>query len=222
MTHSGIRYMYMCTCSCPGMCYMLSSWFATDMCLCILSLQILGYADHVFTGLFTIEIILKVKLLLNSLASYHISLICPHSLCLFITHKLYSFILTSYFTNVHLITLIFIGSGLSCVQMTAYGAFLHRGSFCRNYFNILDLVVVSVSLISSGIQWVQTQSNMPNYVFTKMSILHNVWAWTTLCLSSTICLNYVPPAICLIYRFILKLCLNSFIKQESLDDSDPK
>ncbi|XP_019732583.1 voltage-dependent L-type calcium channel subunit alpha-1C isoform X6 [Hippocampus comes] len=57
--------------------------------------EILGYADHVFTGLFTIEIILK---------------------------------------------------------MTAYGAFLHKGSFCRNYFNILDLVVVSVSLISSGIQ----------------------------------------------------------------------
>uniref|UniRef100_A0A8C5BJC2 Voltage-dependent L-type calcium channel subunit alpha-1C n=1 Tax=Gadus morhua TaxID=8049 RepID=A0A8C5BJC2_GADMO len=57
--------------------------------------QILGYADHVFTGLFTIEILLK---------------------------------------------------------MTAYGAFLHKGSFCRNYFNILDLVVVSVSLISSGIQ----------------------------------------------------------------------
>nr|XP_046155495.1 LOW QUALITY PROTEIN: voltage-dependent L-type calcium channel subunit alpha-1C-like [Oncorhynchus gorbuscha] len=57
--------------------------------------QILGYADHVFTGLFTMEIILK---------------------------------------------------------MTAYGAFIHKGSFCRNYFNILDLVVVSVSLISSGIQ----------------------------------------------------------------------
>ncbi|XP_046879215.1 LOW QUALITY PROTEIN: voltage-dependent L-type calcium channel subunit alpha-1C [Hypomesus transpacificus] len=57
--------------------------------------QILGYADHVFTGLFTIEIILK---------------------------------------------------------MTAYGAFVHKGSFCRNYFNILDLVVVSVSLISSAIQ----------------------------------------------------------------------
>ncbi|XP_062850682.1 voltage-dependent L-type calcium channel subunit alpha-1C isoform X2 [Trichomycterus rosablanca] len=56
--------------------------------------QILSYADHVFTGLFTIEILLK---------------------------------------------------------MTAYGAFFHKGSFCRNYFNILDLVVVSVSLISSGI-----------------------------------------------------------------------
>uniref|UniRef100_A0A0S7EX97 CAC1C n=2 Tax=Poeciliopsis prolifica TaxID=188132 RepID=A0A0S7EX97_9TELE len=39
--------------------------------------------------------------------------------------------------------------------MTAYGAFLHKGSFCRNYFNILDLVVVSVSLISSGIQWIE-------------------------------------------------------------------
>ncbi|XP_063073038.1 voltage-dependent L-type calcium channel subunit alpha-1C isoform X4 [Engraulis encrasicolus] len=57
--------------------------------------RILGYADYVFTGIFTIEIILK---------------------------------------------------------MTAYGAFLHKGSFCRNYFNILDLVVVSVSLISSWIQ----------------------------------------------------------------------
>ncbi|EDM02070.1 calcium channel, voltage-dependent, L type, alpha 1C subunit, isoform CRA_i [Rattus norvegicus] len=37
-------------------------------------------------------------------------------------------------------------------HMTAYGAFLHKGSFCRNYFNILDLLVVSVSLISFGIQ----------------------------------------------------------------------
>uniref|UniRef100_A0A8D2JGV0 Voltage-dependent L-type calcium channel subunit alpha n=1 Tax=Varanus komodoensis TaxID=61221 RepID=A0A8D2JGV0_VARKO len=34
------------------------------------------------------------------------------------------------------------------LKMTAYGAFLHKGSFCRNYFNILDLVVVAVSLIS--------------------------------------------------------------------------
>ncbi|XP_056413583.1 voltage-dependent L-type calcium channel subunit alpha-1S isoform X2 [Hyla sarda] len=38
------------------------------------------------------------------------------------------------------------------LKMTAYGAFLHKGSFCRNYFNILDLLVVGVSLISSGIQ----------------------------------------------------------------------
>eukprot|EP00069_Balaena_mysticetus_P015002 bmy_08991T0 len=37
------------------------------------------------------------------------------------------------------------------LKMTAYGAFLHKGSFCRNYFNILDLLVVSVSLISFGI-----------------------------------------------------------------------
>ncbi|XP_072538443.1 voltage-dependent L-type calcium channel subunit alpha-1D [Salminus brasiliensis] len=51
----------------------------------------LGYADYVFTTVFTIEIILK---------------------------------------------------------MTVYGAFLHPGSFCRNAFNLLDLLVVSVSLIS--------------------------------------------------------------------------
>lgn len=48
------------------------------------------------------------------------------------------------------------GRSRSCLcaslQMTAYGAFLHKGSFCRNYFNILDLLVVSVSLISFGIQ----------------------------------------------------------------------
>ncbi|MCJ8735276.1 hypothetical protein PDJAM_G00245170 [Pangasius djambal] len=51
----------------------------------------LGYADYVFTTVFTIEIILK---------------------------------------------------------MTVYGAFLHQGSFCRNAFNLLDLLVVSVSLTS--------------------------------------------------------------------------
>uniref|UniRef100_A0A7N4P0Y2 Voltage-dependent L-type calcium channel subunit alpha n=1 Tax=Sarcophilus harrisii TaxID=9305 RepID=A0A7N4P0Y2_SARHA len=37
-------------------------------------------------------------------------------------------------------------------SMTAYGAFLHKGSFLRNYFNILDLLVVAVSLISMGIE----------------------------------------------------------------------
>lgn len=37
-------------------------------------------------------------------------------------------------------------------QMTTYGAFLHKGSFCRNYFNILDLLVVAVSLISMGLK----------------------------------------------------------------------
>ncbi|XP_047438722.1 calcium channel, voltage-dependent, L type, alpha 1D subunit, a isoform X7 [Mugil cephalus] len=36
--------------------------------------------------------------------------------------------------------------------MTTYGAFLHKGAFCRNYFNLLDLLVVGVSLVSFGIQ----------------------------------------------------------------------
>lgn len=40
------------------------------------------------------------------------------------------------------------------VQMTAFGAFLHKGAFCRNYFNLLDLLVVGVSLVSFGIQYV--------------------------------------------------------------------
>lgn len=38
--------------------------------------------------------------------------------------------------------------------MTVYGAFLHTGSFCRNAFNLLDLLVVSVSLTSFFLQWV--------------------------------------------------------------------
>ncbi|NXW55229.1 CAC1S protein, partial [Eurystomus gularis] len=38
------------------------------------------------------------------------------------------------------------------LKMTAYGAFLHKGSFCRNSFNILDLLVVAVSLTSMGIE----------------------------------------------------------------------
>lgn len=39
------------------------------------------------------------------------------------------------------------------LQMTTYGAFLHKGSFCRNSFNILDLIVVGVSLLSMGMEW---------------------------------------------------------------------
>ncbi|CAM9972784.1 unnamed protein product [Lampetra fluviatilis] len=57
--------------------------------------QILGYADYLFTGIFTLEILMK---------------------------------------------------------LTAYGAFLHKGSFCRSCFNLLDLLVVGVSLLSFGMQ----------------------------------------------------------------------
>uniref|UniRef100_A0A673GDT3 Voltage-dependent L-type calcium channel subunit alpha n=1 Tax=Sinocyclocheilus rhinocerous TaxID=307959 RepID=A0A673GDT3_9TELE len=34
------------------------------------------------------------------------------------------------------------------LKMIVHGAFLHKGSFCRNWFNLLDLLVVSVSLVS--------------------------------------------------------------------------
>uniref|UniRef100_UPI00358DF37F voltage-dependent L-type calcium channel subunit alpha-1D-like n=1 Tax=Myxine glutinosa TaxID=7769 RepID=UPI00358DF37F len=57
--------------------------------------KILGHADYFFTGIFTLEIFLK---------------------------------------------------------MTAYGVFWHRGSFCRGGFNLLDLLVVSISLASLAIE----------------------------------------------------------------------
>ncbi|XP_028853746.1 calcium channel, voltage-dependent, L type, alpha 1S subunit, a [Denticeps clupeoides] len=38
------------------------------------------------------------------------------------------------------------------LKMTVYGAILHKGSFCRNSFNILDLLVVGVSLLSMGME----------------------------------------------------------------------
>lgn len=41
---------------------------------------------------------------------------------------------------------------LVTLQMMTFGAFLHQGAFCRNYFNLLDLLVVGVSLVSFGIQ----------------------------------------------------------------------
>uniref|UniRef100_A0A8C4QLP1 Voltage-dependent L-type calcium channel subunit alpha n=1 Tax=Eptatretus burgeri TaxID=7764 RepID=A0A8C4QLP1_EPTBU len=57
--------------------------------------KILGHADYLFTGIFTLEIFLK---------------------------------------------------------MAAYGVFWHRGSFCRSGFNMLDLLVVSISLASLAIE----------------------------------------------------------------------
>ncbi|CAB1336266.1 unnamed protein product [Coregonus sp. 'balchen'] len=56
---------------------------------------ILGYADYVFTSIFTFEILLK---------------------------------------------------------MTAFGAFLHKGAFCRNYFNLLDLLVHVVQCVFVAIR----------------------------------------------------------------------
>lgn len=35
-----------------------------------------------------------------------------------------------------------------CLKMISYGAFIHDGAFCRSAFNLLDLLVVCVSLIS--------------------------------------------------------------------------
>lgn len=34
------------------------------------------------------------------------------------------------------------------IKLVAYGAFLHKGGFCRGFFNVLDLLIVSVSLVA--------------------------------------------------------------------------
>ena len=47
---------------------------------------------------------------------------------------------------------IFVQRKFSFFQVVSYGLILHQGAFCRNRFNILDIVVVSVSLISMVIK----------------------------------------------------------------------
>lgn len=87
--------------------------------------QILGYADYAFTSIFTVEILLKVRSPSGGTAPH------PSSLLTEIT-----------------------STELLPFQMTVHGAFLHQGSFCRNWFNLLDLLVVSVSLVSFFLQLV--------------------------------------------------------------------
>jgi voltage-dependent calcium channel L type alpha-1D len=35
-----------------------------------------------------------------------------------------------------------------CLKLISYGVVLHKGAFCRNMFNLLDLFVVIISLVS--------------------------------------------------------------------------
>lgn len=57
--------------------------------------------------------------------------------------------------------------------MMAFGAFLHKGAFCRSYFNLLDLLVVGVSLVSFGIQYGHFQ--------WKMSVQATEWSALNCC-----------------------------------------
>lgn len=38
--------------------------------------------------------------------------------------------------------------GMNRLQVVVYGLILHKGAFCRNAFNLLDILVVAVSLVS--------------------------------------------------------------------------
>lgn len=60
--------------------------------------------------------------------------------------------------------------------MTVHGAFLHQGSFCRNWFNLLDLLVVSVSLVSFFLQSVSKQLHSFSCLFQSLS-----HAWFAVC-----------------------------------------
>ncbi|XP_076859146.1 voltage-dependent L-type calcium channel subunit alpha-1D isoform X4 [Brachyhypopomus gauderio] len=100
---------------------------------------ILGYFDYAFTAIFTVEILLKVmapRCVLGLVPAdvNAITALPPQVL------GYADYVFTSIFTFEIVL------------KMTAYGAFLHKGAFCRNYFNLLDLLVVGVSLVSFGIQ----------------------------------------------------------------------
>lgn len=40
------------------------------------------------------------------------------------------------------------------LKVVAYGLVIHKGSFCRSLFNLLDLLVVGVALVSFSFQYV--------------------------------------------------------------------
>jgi voltage-dependent calcium channel L type alpha-1D len=42
-----------------------------------------------------------------------------------------------------------------CLKMISYGFVLHDGAFCRSAFNLLDLLVVFVSLIALNMGYVE-------------------------------------------------------------------
>ncbi|KPP70344.1 hypothetical protein Z043_110833, partial [Scleropages formosus] len=53
------------------------------------------------------------------------------------------------------------------LKMTVHGAFLHQGSFCRNWFNLLDLLVVSVSLVSFFLQHSKGRSTERQHITSE-------------------------------------------------------
>lgn len=116
-----------------------------------------------------------------------------------------------YFCMLSVICLLFIQCDIF-IQMTAYGAFLHKGAFCRNYFNLLDLLVVGVSLVSFGIQYVSystekiTQSQ-------KKKLLNN----TTKQQYLQVTFDYKNCLVCLVcyemrkkYETLFYMCFNTF------------
>ncbi len=128
--------------------------------------RILRYFDYFFTTVFTIEIMLKVSgvllVRLEFLQMYQDGHVTVARTSLLFSQKtetctpdLPASVLVPLL--VHSLCSCCIRAGQrhsdECVnlvyfQVTAYGMVLHKGSFCRSLFNLLDLLVVAVALIS--------------------------------------------------------------------------
>uniref|UniRef100_A0A4W6F8G4 Voltage-dependent L-type calcium channel subunit alpha n=1 Tax=Lates calcarifer TaxID=8187 RepID=A0A4W6F8G4_LATCA len=76
----------------------------------------------------------------------------PEASSFFIFVTCYYFILLYVLYVLYMLQYSVYNCDISALQMTVYGAFMHKGSFCRNSFNILDLIVVGVSLLSMGME----------------------------------------------------------------------
>lgn len=86
-------------------------------------MQVLKYLDYVFTGVFTFEMVIKVRRPQN-IPFYHASHISFHSVVIAAL------------------------PALSHTQMIDLGLLLHPGSYFRDLWNILDFIVVSGALVA--------------------------------------------------------------------------
>ena len=56
-------------------------------------------------------------------------------------------------------------------QVIAFGLVFHKGSFMRSAFNMLDLLVVAVALISIGLRYASYRAKYRNFLFKIMHVL---------------------------------------------------
>jgi hypothetical protein len=62
-----------------------------------------------------------------------------------------------------------------CFQVVSYGFILHEGSFCRSSFNLLDMLVVAVSILAIVFRYV--------HFTVRILVLFNIYLIFTHCVS---------------------------------------